>query len=242
MAGMFDELYKDPLEEIEQSARSQAALGGWGTIAQSAGLAGGMLGRGAVQALGGTYKEDVVKDILMTADHESEEGRAAVLNSLASVDPEAMFRVQKMYIDMEEGKLSLEEKKQKIKKKKDEPAKEQNWAVYGEPRAIQEWLLVKSGLQLPEGITTQEELEAYLEGMVQADDMKSSVATSIKSRLKNHIKKEKEKYMRKPLGQQTSVSRSTAFEEDAAIKGMAKRKAQPTTTLFTPEDDINLAP
>ena len=71
---MFEELYTDPLDQIEQSARQQAALGSWGTIAAASGLAGGMLGRAGSKALGATYEDDLVNEIFKQGDFETEEG------------------------------------------------------------------------------------------------------------------------------------------------------------------------
>lgn len=196
MAGMFEELYKDPLAEIEESARKQAALGGWGTIASSAGLAGGMLGRAGSKALGATYEEDLVSDILKQGDHETAEGRAAVLSQLSQVSPGAFMKVQGMYQELESGKLKLAESKFDFEQKKDAPAKAKQWRTKVLPNFIQDYALNKSGLNVT-GIKTEADFTKAVNKAIE-QGMDKTIAKNTLSAFKDAVKKANEAWKATP--------------------------------------------
>lgn len=224
MAGMFEELYQDPYEKIEQSARANAALGSWGSMAASAGLAGGMLGRAGSKALGATYEEDLVADILKGGDHESEEGRTAVLSQLSQVSPGAFMKVKGMYQELEEGGLKLREKKLDVEAKESAPAKAKQWRTKVMPNFIQDYALNKSGLNVA-GIKTEADFTKAVNKAIE-QGMDKTVAKNTLSAFKDALKQAKEAWKVTKFDPKASEKKVPSTGDDPFAKYSSTNKPE----------------
>ena len=218
MAGMFEELYTDPLDQIEQSARQQAALGSWGTIAAASGLAGGMLGRAGSKALGATYEDDLVNEIFKQGDFETEEGRDKILADLAAVSPSAHLKASEIFTKLETDRLEL-------KAKRGLPSKSAYYRTSVEPNVIREFA---TDAGIPGDIKSYADFSNALDALVSSGQMKTGERSSKKESLKRFMKESKQGWMDlnkyKTMDQITGMSGNTATVPSSTnVTGMASK-------------------
>ncbi len=183
---MFDELYQDPYDAIRDRNIAVGRLDDWGAMAADVGSMAGMLGRAGSKALGATYEEDLVNDILLKGQHDTPEGQAATLQALSQVSPGAFMKVQQMYEDMNLGNLKLEEKQLEVKAKKGESDRNRYWRTKVEPNVITE-LASKYGIKA----NNMDDIVITLNAAVESGKITTGTRSNTISQIEKSLEKER---------------------------------------------------
>ena len=240
MAGMFDELYQDPYDAIRDRNIAVGRLDDWGAMAADVGSMAGMLGRAGSKALGATYEEDLVEDILLKGQHDTPEGQAATLKALAQVSPGAFMKVQKMYEDMNLSKAKLEEQQIDIDIKKDKLSKQQ-----ATPRLEKEYdnnqmtTDIINWMKMNTSDINEEDIASIITTGNAQDLLFKRYAGKSGAKwkeLKAHIKQQKEAYVDDRYKGKDDIPPATTVVGDEVF---APRVVPGDTTVFTPFDTAN---